>query len=341
MTRTRRLLARMLIVAAVMLLAVVSTVVVEAVAVVHAQGGPIPGGVYSGTLVDSDVSCSRGDFTLGEEFELRLNAQGTAIIEITAHEVTYLGSPIGDARFLVDIAIASDGSFQDAFDVAGLAFVETAGRFEGDMVSGTFRVNIDNVVECDGTFTAQGSPAPAPAPVTWDAPIDLRSDGCGGGVVSVLVSGDGLSLIMAAVTDLAADGELVSGSATFDEGTVPIAADGTFGWVYFPGSQPGQEIALTGTFMGGFSGLVTVSPSTCAPMAFLSSNPSTDAALGGAVPPLPAADADAGADAAALPDTGGGAAADRGRIGLVATALAAAGVATLVLALALRRRRGV
>ena len=329
----------MLIVAAVAvaLLPAILAGVVPAVAVVHAQDGPIAGGVYSGTLVDSDVSCSQGDFTLGEEFELRLNAQGTAIIEITVHEVTYLFNPVGTFSFAVNIPIAADGTYQAAFDVNGLAFVETEGRFEGDMVSGTFRVDIDNVVECDGAFTAQGSPAPAPAPATWDAPIDLRPDGCGGGVVSVLVSGDGTSLITAAVSDLRADGELVSGAATFDERTVPIAADGSFGWVYFPGDEPGQEIALSGTFMGGFSGLVTVSPSTCAPMAFRSSALLAGFGRGGDAP-------DGAGDlraAAGLPDTGAGARADRGRVGLVGTALAAAGVATLVLALALLRRRGV
>ena len=332
MTRTRSPITWILIGVTAALLAAVS-----AAATASAQDGPIPGGFYSGTLVDSGVSCSQGDFTLGEAFELRLNAQGTAIIEITDHEVTYLGSPIADASYGVDIPIASDGSFQDDFDVAGIVFTHIDGRFQGDTVSGSYRISVGGVVECDATFTAQEGPPPPPSPVTWDAPIDLRSDGCGGGVVSVTVGGDGTSLIAAAVTGLQADGELVAGSASFDEGTVPIAADGSFGWVYFPGSEPGQEIALSGTFAGGFSGLVTVSPSTCGPVGFGSSDPLAGFGLGGDVP-------DGAGDlraAAGLPDTGGGAAADRGRIGLVATALAAAGVATLVLALALLRRRGV
>ena len=131
MTRTRSPITWIIIGVTAALLAAVS-----AAATASAQDDPIPGGFYSGTLVDSGVSCSQGDFTLGEAFELRLNAQGTAIIEITAHEVTYLGSPIDDASFLVDIAIASDGSFQDDFDVAGIVFKHVDGGCQGGTVAG-------------------------------------------------------------------------------------------------------------------------------------------------------------------------------------------------------------
>lgn len=352
MSRRRRRLSWPLLVAAVALPALAIIAAVSMVATVHAQHGPIPGGVYNGTLVDSDVSCSQGGFTLGEEFTLRLNSEGseaTAIVEMTVHEVSYLFDPVGTYTWPLDIAINSDGSFEDEFDVNGLAFVQVEGRFQGDTVSGSFRVDVDGVVECDGTFTAQGFPPRPPEPSTWTAPIGLNPDGCGGGVVSITVSSDRSSVIRAGIADFKADGVLVSGSAAFDKGTVPLVAKGSFRSLYFPGSEPGQEIALSGAVAGALSGIVTVSPSTCGPVAFRSSGPTLGsrpgtggiAAAGAGGPRSAAAFADSN-DAslsAAVPESASDTTTQRSRIGPAWTALAAGGALVLLVGLALLRRR--
>ena len=344
MTHTRRLLAWPFIVAAA---AVVLLAAVAAVVVVHAQDGPIPGGVYAGTLVDSDGSCSQGALTLGDEFEMGLDSPGTAVRLITLHDLDYVRDSHGRTRETVhqrvEFAIASDGSFDGDVVVGGALWVQIEGRFQGDTVAGSFRVTVEGVDECVATFNAQGSPRLPLEPGIRNAGIQVEAFFCGlAGRLSVTVSSDGLSLIQAGIADLRdITGErlnptLATGSATFDEGTVPIAADGTFGWVYFPGSEPGQEIALTGTFAPWFSGIVTISPAPpcILPLRFSGGPQNLGAFL------LPSS-GPAGADPSALPDTGGGPAVDRGRIGLVWPALAAAAVATLVLALALLRRRRV
>lgn len=237
----------------------------------HAQEeGAIPGGIYAGTIVDTSGVCDEGDLIIGEGFSLRLNPHGTRIVELTVNEVTYMGSSIGPYVVPGDVRIEEDGSFQGDTDVSGVATLHFEGRFEGDAVSGSFGVEVSGTVECAGTFTAQGSPPPERPPTTFEREIDMVGEDCGGGTILVTVSGDRLSVIAIEVEGFNAEGIPASGSATFDEGAVPIAEDWTFGWAYFPGREIGQEIAVSGRFASEalflLSGAVTVSPSTCGPV---------------------------------------------------------------------------
>ena len=238
----------------------------------------IPGGTYSGVAVDTSGGCSEGELTIGEEFSFLLNDHGTMIVSMN---VTDLTPPLGDFGSLaipVSIPIDENGSFSDDFDPlnVGLALVHLEGQFEGDTMSASFSVEVGGIVECAGTVTAQGTPPPPRPPTTYSGSIEPAERSCGNGGISVTVSGDGLSVIGLEIEDFSVHGAATSGSATFAEGTVPIAEDGSFGWAYFPGSEPGQEIAVIGTVrFATISGAVTFSPSTCGAVPFVSVNPSS------------------------------------------------------------------
>ncbi|MCH7488913.1 MAG: hypothetical protein IIB23_04715 [Chloroflexi bacterium] len=248
-------------------------------AAIGAQTPPtIPGGTYTGIGVDTIGGCSEGELTVGEESSLVLNDHGTMII---AWIVTDLMTPLGDFTSLsipVSIPIDDDGSFSADFDPlnVGLVMVHLEGQFEGDRVTGAFSARGTDELECAGTFSGTGTPPPPRPPSIFSGSIEPAQRNCGNGGISVTVSGDGLSVIGLEIEEFSVHGAATSGSATFAEGTVPIAEDGSFGWTYFPGSEPGQEIAVIGTVrFAAISGAVTVSPSTCGAVSFVSVNPAS------------------------------------------------------------------
>ena len=228
---------------------------------------PAPGGVYSGRLIDATGECSRGSFTLGEEFSLVIAEYGATIQSIGVTGLTLLPLLSGPTSYNVPTAIpvAPDGSFDHDFSPGGLAQVHFEGRFQGTSVSGSFRVDAADEV-CEGTFQAELVPV-VRQETTFEGPLPLV-DGCGGGSFFVARAADLLSITRISIEGFVANGQTFSGSATFDEGTVPISPDtGAFDWVYFPGREPGQEIAMSGRFFqGNIRGWVTASPSTCGPV---------------------------------------------------------------------------
>lgn len=238
----------------------------------------IPGGTYTGIGVDTSGGCSEGELTVGEESSLLLNDHGTMIISWILTDLT---TPLGDFASLsipVSIPIDDDGSFSADFDPlnVGLVVVHLEGQFEGDTVTGAFSSRGVDDLECAGTFSGTGTPPPARPPSTFSGSIEPAQRNCGTGGISLTVSGDGLSVIGLEIVGFSVHGASVSGSATFEEGTVPIMEDGAFGWAYFPGSEPGQEIAVIGTVrFATISGGVTVSPSTCGAVSFVSVNPAS------------------------------------------------------------------
>ncbi|MCH8008340.1 MAG: hypothetical protein IIC91_05695 [Chloroflexi bacterium] len=237
------------------------------------SGDAIPGGIYIG-IASGD--CPGPVIQAGPDVEFQLNSHGTAITTFT---VTDLVTPLGDFERLgipVDIAIDEDGSFDEEFDPLnlGLALVHLEGRFEGESVSGSFNIEVDGTVQCSGTFIMEGSLPPERPSVLFLGTLDDVDRDCGGGDIDVTVSGNRLSVIAVDVRNLNVHGTPVSASATFGEGTVPIAEDGSFGWTYFPGEVVGQEIAVIGTVsFAFFSGGLTVSPSECGAIPFSGVSP--------------------------------------------------------------------
>jgi hypothetical protein len=223
---------------------------------------PDSAGTYVGTL-------SGCESLLGQAYWFEVGENGSVITSI--HVVNGI---VPGLSIPVSIPISSDGSFAADFSVAGLARVILEGRFLGDTVSGTYSVDLSG--RCGGAFSAQRGSPPTPAPTSTPRPpepmqllaILPRDDGCGGGTLSITISADRGSIIRVSATGISGNGATFAGSATFPEGAVPIASDGTFGWVYFPGDNPGQEVAVNGTYAGTVRGLLTVSPSECAPIAF-------------------------------------------------------------------------
>ena len=316
-------------------------------AAIGAQTPPtIPGGIYHGTAVDTVGGCSEGDLTSGPKSSLRLNSHGTVI---TSWIVTDLTTPLGGFSTLdipISIPIDSDGRFDGTFDPlnVGLAIVRLEGQFDGDSVTGTFSVVGTDALDCAGTFSGEGSPPPPRPPVHYSGDIDATDDqDCGFGDITMTVSGDQLSVIAVEIEGFIVHGASTSGSATFAEGTVPIAENGSFGWTYFPGREPGQEIAVIGQFVSSnVQGWVTVSPSTCGPIQYFAGRP---LAQGG---PGPLSDSNlptdggsldqGGGGPARLPATGAGPLSDSGLSFAWALAAGAIGVASLAIGTAVRRR---
>ena len=132
-----------------------------------------------------------------------------------------------------------------------------------------------------------------------------------------------MSIVRISVDGVGAGDRRAYGSATFDEGTVPISfSDGSFAYAYFPGREPSQEISASGTFTGGeLTGAVWVSPSSCGSLSYRASV----GGLGGGGP--------------RLPNVGGGVSPGSGGPSLPWTAVAATvGVLTLGAGLAARRQ---
>ena len=298
-------------------------------AAIGAQTPPtIPGGIYHGTAVDTVGGCSEGELTSGPETSLRLNPHGTVITTFVVYDIT---TPLGDFSSLdipINIPIGSDGRFAGTFDPlgVGLVVVHLEGQFEGDSVTGTFSARGVDELECAGTFSATGAPPPPRPPSIFTASIEPSANDCGSGSISATVSGDGLSVIGLEIEGFSVHGASTSGSATFAEGTVPIAENGSFGWTYFPGSEPGQEIAVIGAVrFAAISGAVTVSPSTCGAVGFVSFVPSSLDQGGGGGPGF-------------LPATGTGPPSDSGLSFGWALVAGAIGIASLAIGTAVRRR---
>ena len=315
-------------------------------AAIGAQTPPtIPGGIYHGTAVDTVGGCSEGELTSGPKTGLRLNPHGTVITTFVAYDIT---TPLGNFSSLdipISIPIDSDGRFDGTFDPlgVGLAIIHLEGRFDGDSVSGTFSVVGTDALDCAGTFSATGTPPPPQPPVIYSGEIDANADEqCGFGDFTMTVSGDQLSVIAVEIEGFSVHGASTSGSATFAEGTVPIAENGSFGWTYFPGSEPGQEIAVIGQFVSSnVQGLLTVSPSTCGPIQYFAGRPLAQGGGG------PLSDfgllTDGGSVSlsggpARLPATGAGPMSDSGLSFSWALAAGAIGVASLAIGTAVRRR---
>ncbi len=316
-------------------------------AAIGAQTPPtIPGGIYQGTAVDTLGGCSEGELTSGPKTGLRLNPHGTVITTFVVYDIT---TPLGDFSSFdipVSIPIDSDGRFDGTFDPLnlGLAIIHLEGQFDGDSVSGTFSVVSDDALDCAGTFSADGTPPPPQPPVLYSGAIDATDDQeCGFGDLTMTVSGDQLSVIAVEIEDFIVHGASTSGSATFAQGTVPLAENGSFGWTYFPGSEPGQEIAVIGQFVSSnVQGLVTVSPSTCGPIQYFAGRP-LDQGGGGPLSDFgPSADGGSlgrGGESVLLPPgVGAGPLSDSGLSIRWALAAGAIGVASLAIGAAVRRR---
>jgi hypothetical protein len=91
------------------------------------------------------------------------------------------------------------------------------------------------------------------------------ASGCGGGTIEIMRAPDRHSILSIKIYDMNIDGELVSPTAHFDPGTVPIGESGLFE-TYFGSGLPGQEISLSGELepvYGPMSGLIGIAPSAC------------------------------------------------------------------------------
>lgn len=236
---------------------------------------PALGGVYEGTLTGE---CSRGTITTAEEFSLATADYGAMIVILHMPGVSLpppLTSPTA-ADWPVNVSVANDDSFSASFLLSGVVSVHLEGRFQSTRVSGSYRASASGKV-CEGTFQAR-LVATQQAEATFQAEIEF-ADGCGGGSITIARAADLLSITRISVQGFVAGDRTFSGSTRFDAGTVPIDPDtGSFGWAYFPGSEPGQEIAISGSFvsriwvgyLGYVRGQVTVSPSTCGARGFIS-----------------------------------------------------------------------
>ncbi len=286
--------------------------------------GPILGGRYEGTFQDTSGLCSGGALTLGEEFGLTVGEYERSIVSLHGS-----GFSLGNAfpsptsfSYLVHIPVADDGSFNGDFSALDIVHVHIEGRFEGERVSGSVRIDVSGTVECEGDFTAQGT-APEAVEETFEVRVQDQGGGCGGGTISVTRSADRRSVVRISVDGVGAGDTRAYGSATFDEGTLPISAsDGSFAYAYFPGREASQEISVSGTFsMGDLTGAVSVSPSSCGSMSY-------GVSTGGF-----------GGGDAALPNVGGGVPSGSGVPSLLwAAAMGVVGVLALGAGLAARRR---
>ncbi len=290
------------------------------------DGNTIPGGLYIATTTES-TGCDEGDIITSGGFSLRLNPQGTRVVEILAHEVYFQGTLLGRPFSIqADAPIASDGTFSGEISLPPIT-IEAEGRFEGDTVSGTFTVRLDGVLECAGSFTGRGEPPSLSGPFLVG---EIERDGdCGGGRVQLTISSNLESVQAVSVINLLVHGEPTSGSGGFHLGSIPIEEDGSFGWTYFPGSELGQEIALLGTLTmpPRVTGAVTVSPSECGALPFLADQDLTRSRGGDDAPAL------------VLPQGGAGTAAN-GPSYVPWIALAVAAAALLGLGAVSRRRAG-
>ena len=281
---------------------------------------PIPGAQYSGTIVDTSGVCDEGQITLGNDFVLQISDYGWTITSIRVSEVTVAGllTDPQDFTLSVNASVGSSGAF--SFDIRPISqiLVHTDGVFEGDAVSGSFRVEMNDVLECGGTFSGTGFP-PTPRETVFRGEIESGSAaGCTSGTISITRSADRLSVLAIEVGSLETGTGTAAGRGLFDPTTVPVSpADGTFS-AYFPGSSPGQEIAVSGRFFEGrVSGAVEVSPSTCGPRTYSAFEGTSDGP---------------GEALYALPSTGSGppsrGASPPGWLALALAALGAIGLAT-------------
>ncbi len=288
--------------------------VIATTVLVHAQDVvPAHGATYAGTL----TTCQAPTFSLGQPFSIRTAEYGSKIVDITVNDITLASQLVPSVDVPVDIPVATDGSFTADFSPFGASFITSHvdGRFVGTSVSGAYRLTI-NGESCAGTLQAQLVPR-VRHESTFSGQIAL-ANGCGGGTFSIIRSPDLLSITKISVDGVVAGGQTFSGSATFPEGTVPIdPSSGAFGWVYFADNQPGQEIALSGSFDGAGSvrGALTASPSSCGQIAFPAST-----TRGGL-----------------LPNTGTGPNAASSALRLLEAIAAALGLALLATGLAIRR----
>lgn len=237
--------------------------------------GPALGGSYFGAFDGEGKGCSSGSVYAGPETGLDVNPDGTIIIGLVLTDLVIPTGSFDRLSVPINVPISEDGSFDDTFDPGnlGLTIIHVDGRFDGESVSGNFSSTPPDGPGCAGTFTMEWVPPP---PRTYRGTIGSSESGCGNGGIAVTVSGDRLSVIEIAVDDVDVNGAPLSASATFADGTVPVAEEGSFGWVYFPGDESGQEVAVLGSVgLARLSGAVTVSPSTCGAMPFFSAVPTS------------------------------------------------------------------
>ncbi len=254
----------------VKLLLIVAAVTAAILAItpgVASGGRPIGGGVYNGRFVDTTSSgtCSGGVFTVGEEFSLEITDYGFVIKTISL-KVTYGDLLPGPAMFpfAAAVPVAAVGSFNDDLSFGLGLTIHVEGQFKGDGVSGSLRAEINDVLECEGTFSAVGRP-PEPDVHTFLGTI-AEEGACGGGQISITRAGDRQSVLAVNIENFRVEGELVSASAHFDPGTVPISPEFGIFSAYFPTGRPGEEIAISGDMdelYGILSGVIEVTPSTC------------------------------------------------------------------------------
>jgi hypothetical protein len=234
---------------------------------------PPLGAVLEGSI---DGECP-GGLPMGNDFSLATADYGGTIINV---HVTGVTLPPDLAGATLDIwsgvLVADDGSFDSEYLAYGRAPTHLQGRFVGTRASGSFRIS-DGGNACEGAFQVELA-VQERAETNFEASVELIG-GCGGGTIEITRAADALSITGIAVEGFQADGQDFSGRSTFPEGTVPIdPITGSFQWAYFPGRAPGQEIAVSGTFVsrplvgypGYVRGIVTASPSSCGARAFIS-----------------------------------------------------------------------
>lgn len=136
-----------------LMLAAAGLSVLAALPALAQSGGAIPGGVYEAFSEDA-VGCDEGDVQNSGGFLLRLNPEGTRVVELISLETTFMGLLVGTVSIPADVPIAPDGTYSEPISL-GPVVIRGAGRFDGETLTGSFRVELDGVLECEGTFVGQ------------------------------------------------------------------------------------------------------------------------------------------------------------------------------------------
>ena len=137
----------------ILILAAAGLTALTVLPVVAQSSGAIPGGVYAAFSEDA-VGCDEGQIQNSGGFVLRLNAEGTRVVELISIQTNFLGSYVGTVSIPADVPIEPDGSYSEPI-VFPPVVIRGAGRFDGETLTGSFRVELDGVLECEGTFVGR------------------------------------------------------------------------------------------------------------------------------------------------------------------------------------------
>ncbi len=134
-------------------LAVAGLTLLTVLSAVAQSGGAIPGGVYA-AFSDDAVGCDAGDVQNSGGFVLRLNAEGTRVVELISIQTNYFGAYIGTVSIPADVPISPDGTYSEPISFPPVV-IHGEGRFDGETFAGSFRVEVDGASECEGTFVGR------------------------------------------------------------------------------------------------------------------------------------------------------------------------------------------